>query len=58
MGRRSIPITQAIVARAIKGVLQAGQQVAAIRIEPDGSIQLVFGAPQSVPSSPDVNPWD
>jgi len=58
MPRRFVAFTQADVLRAIKGAVRAGLQVAAARIERDGAIVLTFGAPQPVPSSQEVNPWD
>jgi hypothetical protein len=35
MGRQRIPFTQAAVARLVKGVTQAGQHVAAVKVEPE-----------------------
>ena len=58
MSRRQATFTQVDVVRAIKAAVRAGQQVATARIERDGTITLVFGPPQVVPSSPEFNPWD
>jgi hypothetical protein len=43
--------------RAFKAAAAAKMQLAGVRIEPDGSILLIPGTPETVPSS-DANPWD
>ena len=48
--------SQADVARAIRGALKAKLQIAAVRIEPDGTILIIPGTPGPVVS--EANPWD
>jgi hypothetical protein len=55
---RPARFTQRDLVRALKAAMQAGLQLASVRIEPDGAILLIPGTPQVVPSSPGVNPWD
>ena len=57
MARRPSGFKQHDVTRALKGALQAGFHVTAVLITRDGDIQLSFGTPQAVPSSP-LNPLD
>jgi hypothetical protein len=45
------------VARAIRGALKARISIAAVRIEPDGSILVIPGTPEAVATST-LNPWD
>ena len=45
------------VARALKAAQKAKLQIAAVRIEPDGTILVIPGIPEAVPSS-ERNPWD
>lgn len=49
--------TQADVSRAVRAVKKEKIQIAAVRIEPDGTILIVPGTPDAVPSS-EPNPWD
>lgn len=49
--------TQAEVTRVIKATQAAKLEIAAIRIEPDGTILVIPGTPSSV-SPCEVNPWD
>lgn len=49
--------TQADVTRAIRGAMLATLPIAAVRIEPDGSILIVPGNRQTV-ASLEANPWD
>lgn len=49
--------TQADVARAIRAAKKENLEIAAVRIEPDGTILIVPGAPPAVRSS-EPNPWD
>jgi hypothetical protein len=53
--RRSGHFTKRDVQRAVEAVKAAGLQIAAVRIEPDGTIQVVPGEP--VPAQK-PNPWD
>jgi hypothetical protein len=55
--RRAARFKQTDVARAIKGAQKAKLQIAAVRIEPDGTILVIPGTPEAVPSSA-PNPWD
>lgn len=55
---RQARFTQADIARAVKGARKAQLEIAAVRIEPDGSITLIPGSPASVQPSPDPNTWD
>lgn len=54
---RASKFRQADVARALKGAQKAKLQIAAVRIEPDGTIIVIPGTPEPVPSS-ERNPWD
>lgn len=45
------------VARAIRGAQKAKIPIAAVRIEPDGNILVIFGTPEPVAVS-DRNEWD
>jgi hypothetical protein len=45
------------VARAIRGARAAKIPIAAVRIEPDGSILVIPGTPPAVATSA-PNPWD
>ena len=49
--------TQADVTRAIRAAQVAKVEIAAVRIEPDGSILIVLGTPPSV-ASLEENEWD
>jgi hypothetical protein len=55
--RRRAPSTQATIARAVKAVRKAGLPVAAIKVAPDGTVIVIPGTPEAVPSSA-PNPWD
>jgi hypothetical protein len=48
---------QADVTRALKAAQMARVPIAAVRIEPDGTIIVIPGTPEPVPSS-ERNPWD
>lgn len=52
--------TEADFMRVVKGAQKAGLEVAAYRIEPDGTIVVVRGAPPENPLAdvPEENPWD
>jgi hypothetical protein len=56
--RRRASFRQADLSRAIKASAEAGLKVTMARIGSDGCIELVFGEPEAVPSSPGVNTWD
>lgn len=45
------------VVRIIKAARKANMAVAAVRIEPDGSILVIPGAPETIPYS-GANPFD
>jgi hypothetical protein len=45
------------VGRTVKALQKAGLGVAAIKHTPDGSVFVIPGAPEAVPSS-EPNPWD
>lgn len=49
--------TQADVARAIRAAKKEKLEIAAVRIEPDGTILIVPGTSSAVAVS-EVNPWD
>jgi hypothetical protein len=55
--RRGPRIRQTEVARTIKALLKAGLGVAAIKHAPDGTVLVIPGKPEDVPSSK-PNPWD
>ena len=47
------------VVRVIKAARKANMALAAVRIEPDGSILVIPGTPEAVPASrPGANDWD
>lgn len=52
---RSARFAASDVKRAVKAAQKANLPIASVRIEPDGSIVIVQGAPQPF-STP--NPWD
>ncbi|HIE69493.1 MAG TPA: hypothetical protein EYP98_04655 [Planctomycetes bacterium] len=56
-GRRARRFAQADLARAIRAAKQEQIEIAEIRIEPDGTILIVPGIPNSMASS-GPNPWD
>ena len=55
---RRLAFTQASLARALKGALAAGVELAFIRIEPSGTILLIPGPPLPDPSSLPQNDLD
>ena len=55
--RRVARFSKRDVTRAIEGVQGAGLNVALVRIDPNGNIQIITGTPQPAPSTA-VNPWD
>jgi hypothetical protein len=55
--RRRTPVTQAEIARAVKALQKAGLPVAAVKFTPDGTVIVIPGTPEAVPSS-ERNPWD
>ena len=55
--RRRTPVTQAEIARAVKALQKAGLPVAAVKFSPDGTVIVIPGTPEAVPSSA-PNPWD
>jgi len=54
---RAARFRQVELARAIKGAQKANLNIAAVRVEPDGTILIIPGTPETVPSSK-PNPWD
>ena len=56
--RKPARFTQRDLARAIRGVLQGGAQVASVRIDRDGNIFLNLVQLQAVASSAESNTWD
>jgi hypothetical protein len=54
---RAARFSQAELARAIKGAQKANLNIAAVRVEPDGTILIIPGTPETIPS-PKRNPWD
>jgi len=48
---------QAAVAGTIKVLRKAGLGIAAVKVEPDGTVIVIPGTPEAVPSS-ERNPWD
>jgi len=57
MSRRPARFTEADVQRAIKAAQKAKLPLAAVRIQPDGTILIVPGQPESMQPSA-TNPWD
>jgi len=53
--RRASKATQ--VANVVKGVQKAGLGISAVRLAPDGTVTVIPGTPEAVPSS-EPNPWD
>ena len=49
--------TQGDVERIIKGAQKAKLPIGAIRVEPDGTILIIPGTPEALPSA-EPNPWD
>ena len=58
MARRPATFTQRDLVRALKAAEVAKLQLASVRIEPDGTILLIPGVPEPVPSAKELNPWD
>jgi hypothetical protein len=59
--RKPAKFTEADVARALKAVRKANIPVAAVRIEPDGTILIIPGTPERVAASgsrDERNDWD
>lgn len=56
MSRRPATFTQGAVRRAILGAESAGKVASAVRINPQGEIEIVFGKPGEQGSA--INPWD
>jgi len=56
--RRPARFTHRDLARAIKAAIAAGLAVGCVRIAPDGTIEILPGKPQDVPSLVGANDWD
>ncbi len=56
-GSRTTRFTQADVKRVLKAAREANLSIASVRIEPDGTIVIIQGAPQPG-ASPVTNEWD
>jgi hypothetical protein len=59
MAKRSAPVTQADVTRALKGVIAAGwtrEQIAGVKMTPEGVVVL-FGDAKAAQAGP-INEWD
>jgi len=55
--RRSARFKQIELERTVKAMQKAGLDIAAVKVEPDGTFMVIPGMPPSVP--PLVpNPWD
>lgn len=59
MTRRPAPFRQADVARVLRAAKQAGVAAAEVRIDPDGTLRLILGAPAPAADAPDArgNTW-
>lgn len=57
MSRRPARFTEADVQRALKAAQKVKLPIAAVRIQPDGTILIIPGEPESVQPSAS-NPWD
>lgn len=63
MARRSSAVTQAAIAKLIKGALAAGiykEHIIGVKLDRDGAATLLFGEPKKPASEQDVqaNEWD
>jgi|SRR5262245_16088185 len=55
--RRPARFRQAELERTVKALRKTGLEIAAVKVEPDGTLIVIPGVPSSVPTSP-ANPWD
>lgn len=46
------------VARLVKALRRAGEELVSVEIDPSGKIAAKFGKPGSEESAADANPWD
>lgn len=57
MPRTRANVTQADIARVLRAVAQAKVQ-ATIEIDPDGTIRIKLGPPDTSQADPEPNEWD
>lgn len=55
--RRVARFRQTELERTVKAMRKAGLDIAAVKVEPDGTLIVIPGAPELVPPSK-PNPWD
>lgn len=58
MPRGPAKFSQSDITRAIKGVKDAGVEIARVRIAKDGTIEIDPGKPPAIDGDPADNPWD
>lgn len=57
MSRRSAKLTQADIARAIKGAAKAGLLIGRVEIDEDGKIVLIAGSEQTMTTQTPLEKW-
>jgi hypothetical protein len=57
MPRKASKFTKSEIARAVKAAAAAGLDIASVRVEPDGTIVIIHGAP-AIKVVGEVNEWD
>jgi hypothetical protein len=59
MPRKASKFTKSEIARAVRGVQSLGLEIASVKIEVDGTITVIPGAPiAKVIGEVNTNPWD